>query len=535
MHDPDSRCYRLKEEVYFEPLFNGWYAWPLLMAPLSAARYTTATHLRLMKSFIKNHQLHIAASKQLAGGDFLYSTEKQLPQIKALVESTENNHSDLIALSEAIAELNDMLRAHTSGESLEPLYEKIPEPLKGYIELVFDLQHNASFRVFEALVYRSKLYKTELQSASFGLLGGDQERPFMLSTPRVADDNHLQAHLPFNSPVLKQLLASREDPLSMNEIDHIFNNNDCCGGLDYKSLFTDQAPKYSYTPLDQPYKLQYVGHAGFLLETPEVSILIDPVIASRDDNDPMHMISFSELPPRIDYLCLTHTHSDHVQLETLLQLRHKVGTVLVPKNSGGMLCDPSLKLMLNQLNFNVSEFEDLEALSNDNDVRITAIPFMGEHGDLNIRSKTAWLIEFAGKKLFFGADATCLDENVYKNIQQAIGDLDFLAIGLECVGAPFTWLYGALYTEKVPKNIKDSRRLNGCNAAQANKLINIFNPKQVVIYALGLETCYKYFMGIEYEENSEQLVQTGKLLEECKVRGIAAKKMIGSQEIKLVS
>jgi L-ascorbate metabolism protein UlaG (beta-lactamase superfamily) len=529
----EQTLYHLKEEVYFEPLFNGWSAWPSLIAPIQAARYTTATHLRLMKSFIKNHQLHIAASKQIVGGDFLYSGMAQLPEIKRIVETTESGHADLIELSEAVGELNELLRAHKSGESIEPLYEKIPGPLKGYVELVMDMDHKASFRIFESLVYHSKYYKESLQSASFGLMSNVEERPFVLSTPRTVDENHLQLKLPFNTEDLKKILAARTSPLPMAEIDRIFADNLCAGGLGYKSLFTTEPSQYAYQPITEGVRVLYTGHAGFLLETPDVTIMIDPVIATRDHKNPQYMTSFNELPPKIDFICITHSHQDHFQLETLLQLRHKTEAILVPKSNSGVLCDPSLKLVLKQLDFKgVTELEDLETISIPGG-SITTLPFMGEHGDLNIRSKCAWLIQLQGKKIFLAADATCLDEHVYRNLHQVIGDVDCLAIGMECVGAPYTWIYGALYPEKVPRNIKESRRLNGCNSDQAAMMVNIFNPRQVYIYALGFETCYKYFMGIEYSEDSVQIVESTKLIDECKKLDIPATKLIGSQEVKI--
>ncbi|MEH1848188.1 MAG: hypothetical protein V7L25_25220 [Nostoc sp.] len=79
-------------------------------------------------------------------------------------------------------------------------------------------------------------------------------------------------------------------------------------------------------------------------------------------------------------------------LETLLQLRHKIKTVVVPKSNKGMLIDPSLKLMLQQIGFeNVQEIDELEII-NIADGYIAGLPFLGEHGDLNIGAKAAYLV-----------------------------------------------------------------------------------------------------------------------------------------------
>lgn len=91
---------------------------------------------------------------------------------------------------------------------------------------------------------------------------------------------------------------------------------------------------------------------------------------------------------------------------------------------------------------------------------------------------------------------------MYTHISKLTGPIDIIAIGMECVGAPYTWLYGALHTKKISRNIKNSRCLNGSDSKQAIDIAQTFDAKQVLIYALGLEPWYKYFMGVEYESDS---------------------------------
>lgn len=523
--------YYLRENVYFEPLFNSWYVWPHIISPAQSARHTTNTHLRLMRSFVSNYQLHIMACKEpgLAGGEFLDCSEAQVNEIKNLISSIEEKCGDLFELSDAIDQLDALIREHTSGLTLEGLYSKIPDPLKGYVELFFDLEHTASYRIIEGLIYKSRYYKPEFQSVSFGILTNNKERPFVLSTPRLPDENHLHLKLDFNSPILSKIMKSRDVPLSLQEIHELFEKIDSEGGLPYLDLFTQDSPKIAYQK-PAGLRVKYTGHAGFLIENSSTAILIDPVIATRDSATSSQMLSFSELPPVIDYICITHTHQDHANIETLLQLRHKTNTVVVPKNNGGTLADPSLRLLLKQLNFHVIEVDDMDEILFDGG-KITSIPFLGEHGDLNVRSKTAWFIEIEGKKLFMGADSSNLDPNMYKHIHRIIGDVDLLAIGMECVGAPYTWLYGALHTKRIPKNIKDSRRLNGADSKQALAMVNIFKPKVVNVYALGLEPCYKYFMGLDYDDESKQIIESNLLIDACRKLRVPAEALNGSKEI----
>ena len=526
--------YYLKEQVYFEPLYNSWYAWPYLLAPAPGARHMVNTHKRLMKSFVANYKLHIMACKEsgsaIAGADFLNCTEEQVDDIKRLIEFIDTECQDMVALSDAIKALDALLRTHTSGESIEYLYEQVPEPLKGYVELFMDMEHNPSYRFIEGLLYKSDYYKPHLQTVSFGLVSETCERPFVFSTPRLPEDDNIQMKLQFDSPLLERILKAREVPIGAEELATLKDQIECSGGLPFEDLFTTEQPSVSYEPVTSGLRLQYTGHAGFLVESADVTILLDPVIASRNAEYADKMFSFSQLPPKIDYICLTHSHQDHVNIETLLQLRYKTDTVLVPKNNGGTLADPSIKLMLKQLGFNVIETEDMESFAIPGG-EITSLPFLGEHGDLNIRSKAAWFIELQGKKFFLGADSSNLDPNMYRHIHKAVGDIDLLLIGMECVGAPYTWMYGALSTKKISKKIKESRRLNGCDSDLAYGMTQIFNPGEVFVYALGLEPWYGYMMGIEYDDDSTQIVESNKMVESCKAVGLNCEKLFGKREV----
>ncbi|UAA37223.1 MBL fold metallo-hydrolase [Paraneptunicella aestuarii] len=531
----DGKALYLRDDVYFEPLINHWYAWSYLVSPATFSRYLVHTHLRLMRSFLSNHQLHIIASKDpnLAGGEFLNCTEDQVQEISALVDKTQTHNRDLIQLSEAIDKLDELVNSHVSGESIEYLYSQIPGPLKGFVELLMDREHRVSYRILESLLYISDYYKPELQSVSFGSLEKVKERPFVLSTPRLPDKQHLQADLAFDSPILDEIFSARVNPISSKRIKELFSNVSIEGGLDVEELFTESKPLKFHKPLEhQGVRVNYTGHAGFLIETQEVNILIDPVIAVSND-DKAQVMSFSELPERIDYACLTHHHLDHVNLETLIQLRHRIGKIIVPRNNGGTLEDPSLRLGLEKLGFDVIDVEDLDSIKLDKG-SITAIPFLGEHGDLNIRSKTAWIIDINGRRMFFGADSANPDIQVYDNMSSFFENIDLFAIGMECVGAPYTWIYGALSSKKVSKKIKESRRLNGANSVQAIALVNKFLPKNVAVYALGVEPCYRYFMGMNYEHDSEQLVESRKFVCECSDLNIEAEMLYGKKTYEFV-
>src|SRR5262245_20982372 len=125
----------LKQNVLVEPLFKQWYAWSYLIPPAQAALYVTNSHLKIMKSFVDSPQLHINALKNPAmmGGPFIRYDASRVNDIRLLLNRTLDEQQPLIEFAEGVKELQNLLSAEATGFSLEPLYQKVPEPLKGYV------------------------------------------------------------------------------------------------------------------------------------------------------------------------------------------------------------------------------------------------------------------------------------------------------------------------------------------------------------------------------------------------------------------
>lgn len=524
----------LRQEVYFEPLFNSWYMWPYLLAPAQAAMNLTNHHLKLMNSFVANAKLHAQTVKlqSMVGSSLVDCAEDQVDSIKALIENTKQKYGDLLAFANALKELDDLLLTQAKGESLLPLYQEIPKPLKGYVELVYDLNNQPSYRLIEGLLYKSSLYKKDAQSLCFGKLPSEQ-RPFVLSTPRLPDEHHLHAQCPLTSRFCETILSMRDTPCSMEEIQAMAEGIHFSGGLTLEDLLTEVPPDVSPMYTADDIKISYLGHAGVMVQTNEICVLVDPVIAYENDTGGQDKFTFKNIPAKIDYVLVTHTHMDHVCIETLLQLKHKVNSILVPKNNGGGLADPSIKLMLQNVGFkNVVEMEDMEMLIHGN-TEITAVPFLGEHADVNVRSKTAWFFAAKNKKIIFAADSSNIDESLYDHIFAYTGEIDALFIGMECKGGPLKWLYGPLLTRPISNEANQSRRFNGSGYNEAMRLVQKFNAKKVYVYALGMEPWYKYFMGIAYNDDDEQMQQSKMLVHDCLVQGREAERLFAKREIHL--
>jgi L-ascorbate metabolism protein UlaG (beta-lactamase superfamily) len=522
----------LRSNVQVEPLIDQWYAWPHLIPPATAARNITERHLKIMDSYINAPMIHAAAVRnpKMMGGPFIDYGGKRVDEIRALREHIKKNRAPLIELSAALQSLDNTLRDAAKGYSLHPLYQRVPDILRGYVELVYDLNNHPSFRLIEPLLYGSRFYDRSQQSLMLSTIS-DDNRPFALSTPRLPSDDSLQLCFPFDSPVVDDLFRLKSIPRPWHAIKEMLQIRDSQDDL-LGSFLTPQPPP-AYTPYrGSGVRWRYFGHACILIESQGVCIVVDPVLSYTYEND-ISRYTYCDLPDSIDYLLITHNHQDHILFETLLQLRHKVKNVVVPRNNRGHLQDPSLKLIFEKCGFrNVIELNELEELRAGS-VRITGLPFLGEHADLDIHTKMAWLLKIGKHSMLFAADSCNLEPRIYEHLQSEIGDVDALFLGMECDGAPLSWIYGPLLTQKLERAMDESRRLSGSNYEQAMHIVNCFHCREVYVYAMGQEPWLNYIMSIKYTSQSRPIVESDRLLQVCQERGITAERLYGEKEILL--
>jgi L-ascorbate metabolism protein UlaG (beta-lactamase superfamily) len=520
----------LRPNIQVEPLFDYWYAWSHLIPPATAARNLTERHFKIMDSYINAPQVHANAVKnpKLLGGPFIDYGGKRVDEIRSLREQTKRMRPHLIALSDAIASLDDILRTQAKGFSLQPLYSAVPDILKGYVELVYDLNHNPSFRIIEPLLYRSQYYDRSAQSLMLSVLTGD-DRPFVLSTPRLESDSLFHLRVPFDDEVVGELFKLKFFPRPWGEIKEMLKVPEESERLVWSFLTTE--PPLPYSPYQgRGVRWRYFGHACILLETPGMSMLFDPVLSYTYESE-VSRYTYQDLPDSIDYVVITHNHQDHVLFETLLQIRHKVKSFIVPASSGGSLQDPSLKLILKNIGCsNVIELDNMESVELENG-SITALPFLGEHSDLNIRCKAAHLVRIGNRSLLFAADSCNVEPRLYEHLHYEIGNVDALFLGMECDGAPLSWLYGPLLTKKIERAMDESRRLAGSNFDQAVDIVRRFNSKETYIYAMGQEPWLGHIMSLKYSEQSRPIIESNRLIQECLEHGTYAERLFGEKEI----
>lgn len=526
----------LKSNVAIEALIDRWYAWPHLISPATAALNIKERHLKIMESYIKNPMVHAAAVKnpKMLGGPFINYPSERVDDIKALYDETKTSKSGILAFADAIQELNTRLQKEAVGYSLEPLYEKIPDVLKGFVELYYDLNNRPNFRFYEYLLYQSEYYDETSQSIALQLLDADNARPFVLSTPRLNDAHLIHLDIRFAQSCIDDLFKMKRVSGDYNAIKNALQISESQEEL-FKSFFTHEAPpaykKYSGNGI----RTRYFGHACVLVETSEISILVDPVISYDGYETEVNRYTINDLPEEIDYVLITHNHQDHVLLETLLQLRHCIKNIVVPGNGKGNLQDPSLKLMFNKIGFQqVIVLDDMESIMLDK-CTITGIPFLGEHSDLDVRSKLCYHVALHNKfKVFFAADSCNIQPAIYERVHKLTGNIDVLFLGMECDGAPLSWLYGPLMPEQLPRDKDHSRRLAGCNYDQGQRLIDIFNPKHVFVYAMGLEPWLEFISSLRYTNESRPILESNRLVTECNSHNIEAERLFGEKTIEYV-
>jgi L-ascorbate metabolism protein UlaG (beta-lactamase superfamily) len=523
----------LKPNVALEALIDRWYAWSHLISPATAVMNIKDRHLKIMDSYVQNPKIHAAAVRkpEMLGGPFIDYDGKRVDEIKKLADEIREKRPHLLRFADAIQELNNLLQEHAKGYSLKPLYEKVPEALKGYVELYYDLNDQPNFRFFEALLYKSELYDELSQTIALQLVKSDKQRSFSLSTPRLNDEHILHAEIPFCHHVIDELFKMKRTPADPAEIKKTLKVKPEQEEL-FESLFTLERPKEYERYTGRGIRTRYFGHACILVETNEISLLVDPLISYDGYENDVPRFTIAQLPDQIDYVMITHNHQDHILLETLLQLRHRIKHIVVPSSGKGNLQDPNLKLMFNKIGFdNVIELSEMESIELDRCV-ITGLPFLGEHCDLDVRSKLCLHVNLHNEyKVLFAADSQNIEPKIYEKVYNIMGDIDVLFLGMECDGAPLSWLYGPLLPKKLDRDKDQSRRLAGSDCREGMSIVNQFHPKDVFVYAMGLEPWLEFISSIRYTDKSRPIVESNLLLEKCKAIGITAERLFGEKTI----
>jgi L-ascorbate metabolism protein UlaG (beta-lactamase superfamily) len=517
----------LRSKAIVEPLVDRFFAWPYTMAPVQSAMNLAFLQMPLLESYLQSPQVHMAASSNpaLRGGYFINIGEERIDEVRDLLATIKSERAAILRFAEAIVAGQELLRANATGFDLTPLYPKLPPELGGLVELAYDTDNQAQMRFLEPLVYTSEYYQESRQSVQLSFETGI-ERPFILSTPRLPSPDVLELGIPFRHPGLEELFKSRVRPSTLARLREALELDDAQAAK-LAGMLSDTPALAEDRHIDAGGRIRYYGHACLVMQTPEAAIVTDPFISA--DSTAGDRYTLDDLPDFIDLVLITHGHQDHIVLETLLQLRGRVGAIVVPRSSRGNLADPSMALMLKHQGFPVVEVDDFDEVEFPGG-KVVATPFLGEHCDLDIRAKSTYWVELAGRKVFVGADSSGIDPLLYRYIKNHLGTADLAFLGMECDGAPLTWLYKALLTIPVSKKMSNSRKLSGSNAEQAAAIMTELGASEAYIYAMGEEPWLGHVMATTYNEDTYQLKQIDEFLAWCKERGTKAGHLYRQQE-----
>ncbi|NDA89851.1 MAG: MBL fold metallo-hydrolase [Alphaproteobacteria bacterium] len=520
----------MKSTIKAEPLIWKWYAWSYLISPATAACNIVDRHLKIMQSYVQNPQIHAQAVKdpKMLGGPFVDLEGQQVNEIKDLIIETNKNCAELITLDKGLKELDKIIHSEAKGASLEEFYKRIPNELKGMVELTYDLNNHSSIRLIESLFYK-KYYRNNFQEIALSNITTDF-RKFLLSTPRLNDKNEVYLNIPFSDKKLDFLFSRKHEPCEIKDLIELFKIP--ITKQELFSTFFSTIPinrKTDRNHENEGIRIRYFGHACILVQTKSISILFDPIISYSINND-IPRYTFEDLPDQIDFVIITHNHQDHLMFETLLQLRYKTRCVVFPSNQRGALADPSIKLILKHVGFtSVIELNEFENI-NIEDGEIIGLPFLGEHADLNIQSKLSYYINIKGKKLIFLADSNNLDEYLYDYIFDLVGSIDMLFLGMECAGAPLSWLYGPLLSIPLNRAFDHSRTLSGSDFNKAWSIVKKLRCKHAYVYAMGQEPWLNYITTLNYSPEAPQIIESNKFVSACNANGIISERLFGKKE-----
>ncbi len=524
--------YRLADSTTIEPLVNRWAAWAHVIAPVASSLHLKNYQVKLLESFLNDPAVHVEACKspKLRSGPFVDISVERIDDVRQLLCSTEAGMQENLRLATSLIDFHNCLVKETAGASLEPYYQRLPEPLRGYVELLYDYYDHPIVRCVESLLYEGPYYQSGLQSLRIFQQKNDNSRPFFQSTPRLRDHNQIDWTVSFEDSRIDEFFKLDDKPQSLGYIREMLDLDRGSDPL-LLSLLSDQ-PVRPHERWDRAdVRIRTLGHAAALIEWNGNSILVDPYVSVMPSEGGMERFSYSSLPEKIDYVLITHLHQDHLCLETLLRLRHKVGCVVVPRSFGMFYGDLSLKLLLRKIGFkNVVELDSLESIAVPGG-EITAVPFMGEHADLP-HGKTAYVIRAGHEQILLGADSDCLDPHMYQHLRRILGPVQTVFLGMECVGAPLSWSCGPLLPVKPGFAQDQSRRCHGCDSSRGMELLEALGANRIYLYAMGLEPWMEHLLGLAYTQDAVQIKEAKRLVATALERGFAdATILFGKSEI----
>ncbi|WP_410634289.1 MBL fold metallo-hydrolase [Amycolatopsis sp. cmx-4-83] len=448
----------LAPDVRIEPLIRQWAAWLMTLDPVNAAMYLVGRQRPILQSFLRHPDRHVAAAKddRTAGGLFANLSAQQGGNVQRWLDDGEVADSSTLAVGAALLDL-----VKSGGGSAASV-------LSGGVERVHDLaggESSQSIRLLRPVLQRSIEPGMESVAVWPGVA-----RPHFLNTPRLTDDQRLlHVDSAFDSDQLGELLRLRHSPapievaLAALGLDRVGDHPAVAALLRPVEAPAVEGEHIAQTCID------FLGHCSVLFRDSGTKLLADPITPPVQDH--------VGLPQRLDAVLISHGHPDHLVAEALLALRDRIDLALVPATRSDSFADPSLRDCLLRLGIrNVVELRPYDQVAV-RSATVTALPFQGEHGGLDIGGKTTWHIRMSTTTLILAADCACQEPAAFDGVADQFGAVDILLTAMEPRGALARWLYGPLVGRS---GIQD--RLDGADADAVLRLAAAVGARQVGIY-----------------------------------------------------
>lgn len=174
----------------------------------------------------------------------------------------------------------------------------------------------------------------------------------------------------------------------------------------------------------------WLGHAGFFIRLNGVNIIIDPIFGK-----PPFVNTYVEVPSsldkiqKLDYILISHDHRDHTDENTIRQLAEKFPQT---KFLVGLKMQNLIKDWITETNEIQAAGWFQQFSTPEDDLKIVFVPVRhwSRRGlfDTNARLWGGFIIQRAGKTIFFGSDSGYGSH--YSQVAEIFPDIDYFIVGI---------------------------------------------------------------------------------------------------------
>jgi L-ascorbate metabolism protein UlaG (beta-lactamase superfamily) len=178
--------------------------------------------------------------------------------------------------------------------------------------------------------------------------------------------------------------------------------------------------------------LLWFGHSAFLVKLSGKTFLFDPALSGNASPVSWITKAFEGADvygpddlPKVDYLLVSHDHWDHLDYPTIMAIKKDSPKVFAPLGVGSHFDKWGFQVG------SITEGDWWDAFEPEPSLKITFVParhFSGRKFTWNQSLWTGFLLEYAGKKIFYSGDGGYLPQ--YADYGRKLGPVD-LAI-IEC-------------------------------------------------------------------------------------------------------